>query len=248
MSQSLFSIFILVFFSITSIAQASEPIVAGNFSEQSENSALPDYWEPLLFDGIKKHTSYTHIFDGEAGSIQATSQASSSGLVRRIKIDPSLYSTISFRWKIQDTIQSADLTQKKGDDAPARVYITFAYNAAQVSWWEAVQFETIKLLYGEYPPISSLIYVWASHGEQGAILESPYTSRVKVIVLESGAKKRGKWVSEKRNILADYRKAFDTDDIPMISGVAIMTDTDNTGEEAVAWYGDIVFSGASDEQ
>ncbi|MEA3468735.1 MAG: DUF3047 domain-containing protein, partial [Thermodesulfobacteriota bacterium] len=29
--------------------------------------------------------------------------------------------------------------------------------------------------------------------------------------------------------------------VPMISGVAIMTDTDNTGGQAVAWYGDIVF-------
>lgn len=242
MSQSLFSLFILVVFSFAGIAQAGEQIIAGNFSGQPENGSLPDNWEPLLFDGIEKHTIYTHIFAGEAGIIQATSQASSSGLIRRIKIDPSLYPTISFRWKIQDSIPSADLTRKQGDDAPARVYITFAYDAAQVSWWEAVQFETIKLLYGEYPPISSLIYVWASHAEQGTILTSPYTSRVKVIVLESGAKRKGKWISEKRDIRADYRMAFGSDDIPMISGVAIMTDTDNTGEEAIAWYGDILFS------
>jgi len=28
----------------------------------------------------------------------------------------------------------------------------------------------------------------------------------------------------------------------MISGVAIMTDSDDTGESATAWYGDITFS------
>jgi hypothetical protein len=27
----------------------------------------------------------------------------------------------------------------------------------------------------------------------------------------------------------------------MITGVAIMTDSDNTGESATAWYGDIIF-------
>jgi hypothetical protein len=243
--QCLFSILIALFFSFSNIDQASGQIVAGYFSGQAQNGVLPEHWEPLLFDGIEKHTLYTHVFEGKTGSIQATSQASSSGLVRKINIDPSLYSTISFRWKIQDSIASADLTRKKGDDAPARVYITFAYDAAQVSWLEMVQVQTIKLFHGEYPPITSLVYVWASHGEQETIMESPYTSRVKIIVLESGAKKAGQWIAEKRNIRADYRAAFGTGDIPMISGVAIMTDTDNTGEQAVAWYGDIIFSDSS---
>ncbi len=242
MSQILFHIFILAFFSFTTIAMASEPIIAGNFSKQSRNSILPEPWELLFFDGIEKQTIYRHVFDGKTGSIQATSQASCSGLVRRINIDPDLYSTLSFRWKIQEIIPAADLTQKKGADAPARIYITFAYDAAQVSWWEVVQFETIKLFYGEYPPISSLVYVWSSHSQQGTILESPYTSRVKIIVLESGIEKKGQWIAEERNIRADYHAAFGTGEIPMISGVAIMTDTDNTGGQAAAWYGDIVFS------
>ena len=242
MSHYLFSILIAVFFSFSNIDQASGQIVAGNFSGQAQNRVLPEHWEPLLFDGVEKHTLYTHVFDGNTWSIRATSRASASGLVRKINIDPSLYSTIFFRWKIQDSIASADLTRKKGDDAPARVYITFAYDPEEVNWWEMLQFETIKLFHGEYPPIASLVYVWASHGEQGKILDSPYTSRVKIIVLESGAKEKGKWIAEKRNIHTDYRTAFGSEDIPMISGVALMTDTDNTGEQAVAWYGDIIFS------
>jgi len=35
-------------------------------------------------------------------------------------------------------------------------------------------------------------------------------------------------------------QAFGTEPLK-ISGVAIMTDTDNTGESATAYYGDIVF-------
>ena len=38
----------------------------------------------------------------------------------------------------------------------------------------------------------------------------------------------------------DYQKAFG-DEPPPISGVAVMTDTDNTQESAVAYYGDITF-------
>ena len=48
-----------------------------------------------------------------------------------------------------------------------------------------------------------------------------------------------------RNVLEDFRQAFGTDP-PLITGVAIMTDTDNTGESATAYYGDLVFRSALD--
>jgi hypothetical protein len=62
-----------------------------------------------------------------------------------------------------------------------------------------------------------------------------------MIVIESGSDKLNQWIAEKRDIAADYRKAFG-EDPPAISGIAIMTDSDNTGESATAWYGDIIFS------
>jgi hypothetical protein len=64
-----------------------------------------------------------------------------------------------------------------------------------------------------------------------------------MIVVESGAGKLNQWVSEERNIYEDYKRAFG-EEPPMISGVAIMTDTDNTGEAATAYYGDILFEKA----
>ncbi len=61
-----------------------------------------------------------------------------------------------------------------------------------------------------------------------------------MIVIESGDKNKNTWMQEKRNIADDYRLAFG-EEPPIISGVAIMTDSDNTKESAVAWYGDITF-------
>ena len=61
--------------------------------------------------------------------------------------------------------------------------------------------------------------------------------------MESGEEKINQWICEERNILEDYRKAFG-ETPPMVSGVAIMTDTDNTGESATAYYGDILFKKA----
>jgi len=61
--------------------------------------------------------------------------------------------------------------------------------------------------------------------------------------VESGRVLINQWVNEERNVYEDYRKAFG-EEPPMVSGVAIMTDTDNTGESAIAYYGDIVFKKA----
>jgi hypothetical protein len=61
-----------------------------------------------------------------------------------------------------------------------------------------------------------------------------------MIVVESGETNLNQWLNEERNLYEDYKKAFD-EEPPMISGVAIMTDTDNTGESATAYYGDILF-------
>jgi len=61
-----------------------------------------------------------------------------------------------------------------------------------------------------------------------------------MFVVETGLSKLNQWVNEERNIFEDYKKAFGQEP-SMISGVAIMTDTDNTGESATAYYGDILF-------
>jgi regulator of sigma D len=59
-----------------------------------------------------------------------------------------------------------------------------------------------------------------------------------MIAVRSGSAQLGQWLDEKRNLLEDYWKCFG-EDPPKAGAVAIMTDTDNTGEHAVAWYGPI---------
>ena len=130
--------------------------------------------------------------------------------------------------------------KKEGDDYPARVYITFEYDHSQVGYFERAKFELLKLAYGEYPPVGAINYIWESHAPTGTVVPNPYTDQVRMIVVESGQEKVGQWVTEERNVYEDYQMAFG-EPPPKISGIAIMTDTDNTGESAVAYYGDIIF-------
>jgi len=68
-----------------------------------------------------------------------------------------------------------------------------------------------------------------------------FTSNAMMIAVESGPAKTGQWVTEERDILTDYRRVFG-EDPPEAGAIAIMTDTDNTGTEATAWYNDIILS------
>jgi len=221
--------------------QSPATIPVGHFSRIMDTSELPDNWEPLHFKNISAHTIYNVVQDNGISVIQAESTASSSGLTRKLTIDPAEYPILSWSWKVANIYQAGDVNLKAGDDYPARIYITFAYDAGKVGFWERVKFNTIKLFYGQYPPINAINYIWANKAPQGLIAPNPYTDRVKMFVIESGEEKIDTWIQETRNIADDYRTAFE-EEPPRISGIAIMTDSDNTGESAIAWYGDIIFS------
>lgn len=218
-------------------------IVAGDFSA-APAGALPPEWRPLTFPDIKAHTRYEPVADPVHGQvIRATSTASASGLVRKLSLDPQAYPLLRWQWKAQSLIRKSDVTRKEGDDYPARIYVSFAYDPARASMSERVRYGAARLMYGEYPPHSGLNYIWESRAPVGTVVANAFVDRVRMIVVESGPARLNQWLRYERNIVDDYRAAFG-EDPPAISGVAIMTDTDNTGESAIAWYGNIEFARA----
>ena len=62
-----------------------------------------------------------------------------------------------------------------------------------------------------------------------------------MIAVQSGTDHIGRWMMQSRDVRADYRRLFG-EEPGRVDAVAIMTDTDNTGAAATAWYGDIWFS------
>lgn len=220
--------------------QAGEQLIVGDFSNLKGNETLPENWEPLHFKDIERHTDYSPVNTKDTYVIKASSKNSSSGLIRKIRIDPLKYPVVEWSWKISNVYEKGNARKKSGDDYPARIYITFAYEPDKAGFFQKVKFEAIKAIHGQYPPTSALNYIWASKLKKGSILANPFTEKVKMIAVQSGSEKASQWVKERRNILRDYREIYG-ENPPEISGVAIMTDSDNTGEEAAAWYGDIIF-------
>jgi hypothetical protein len=224
-------------------AQSAPVIEVGRFSSEQPGGALPQGWTPLTFKKIARHTEYALVRDGEQVVIRATSEASASGLTTGVSIDPKDYPVVRWRWKVENLLQRSDVSRKDGDDYPARLYITFAYDPDRISFGRKLKYQAGRALFGDIP-IAAINYIWETKTPVGTMIENAYTDFAQMIVVESGSQKVGMWVEEERNIYEDYKLAFG-EEPPMINGIAIMSDTDNTKERAIAFYGNISFRQAA---
>lgn len=195
-----------------------EDLLLGNFSGGDLSG-----WEPKIFKG---KTSYTLVADGERQVLKAESDGAASGLYKVVMLDPRKFPVLRWSWKIEGTVPEGDGRTKEGDDYAARVYVVFP----------SILFFRTK----------AINYIWANRLAKGTTLPNAFTSNAMMVAVESGNERAGTWVSEERNLYEDYRKIFG-EDPPDIGVVALMTDTDNTGGKAVAYYGDITLVGISSQ-
>jgi hypothetical protein len=164
---------------------------------------------------FKGSTRYEVVREDGQLCIKATSEASASALYYEIEFDPRDYPFLAWRWKVSNILAKGDELNKEGDDYAARVYVVFP----SALFWRT----------------KAINYIWANKLPAGQAVPNPFTSNACMIAVQSGPSLVGQWLEEKRDLLEDYRKCFGED--PGKAGaVAIMTDTDNTGEQAVAWY------------
>lgn len=226
-------------------SEAAPQLVVGDFSKASLSTVLPEGWRQLTFRGQERTTRYRLVSVNGRVALKAESDRSASGLIRKIRIDLRQYPLLRWRWKVDGIIEAGDGYRKEGDDFAARIYLTFPYDPQKSGFWEKMKYESARLFYGEYPPRCALCYVRGNHEPLGAVIPNPFSPQTVMIVVETGPFKAGRWVDITRNAYEDYRKVFG-DGPPVASGVAVMTDSDNTGESATAYYGDIVFSAYPD--
>jgi hypothetical protein len=193
-----------------------------------------DNWKPLTFPKIERHSEYEITREDAGNRILTTrSRASASGIIFKGSFSPYQHPILRWRWKVDNVYSRADPHTKQGDDYPLRVYVVFEYDPAKAGLAQRAKYGLAKQLYGEYPPLASLNYVWASRDIAAPFFDNPYTDRAKMIPLRSGTGQLGQWVEEEVDILADYRRGFG-EEPPASASLAIMNDSDNTGEAAVS--------------
>ena len=195
-------------------------------------------WKPLFFPKIKRHTEYTIEKDDDMGYLRAESNSSASGLILKKEFNVFEYPKLKWRWKISNVYLKGNAEALSGDDCPIRIYVIFKYDPDKASFGRRIRYGLLKAIYGEYPPHSSLTYIWESRTHDKRIITSPFAKEAKMIILEAGGDNAGKWLQEEVNIVEDYVEAFGTMP-PPIASLAIMNDSDNTGEKSVS-YADFI--------
>jgi len=215
-----------------------KPFAAGD----ADGTRAPD-WQDWSFSRFKKPTRYELVTDSGQVVVKATADGSASGLRHRLKLDPAAHPLLTWRWKVNRLIESADNTRKDTEDSPVRVLVTFDGTIEKLPLADRLLFDDVYLLTGRRMPYATLVYIWENRLSKGAVIPNSHTSRIKMIVAESGRENLGQWHTVTRNVVDDFRHAFG-EQPGTITSIGIMTDTDNTGEKAEAYYGDIRFLGA----
>ena len=176
-------------------------------------------WEQVRLD--RRQTAYNTFDSGGDRVLVASSSNAAAGLVRPVETPAPARATLQWRWRVTRSLTENDRErERRGDDYAARVFVMF----------------------GEHPfkrGTRALSYVWAGQEPVGARYRNPVVGDVATIVLRSGDGGAGRWQTEQRNLVVDFREAFG-EDPPGITAIAVLVDTDDTDTELISWFDDFL--------
>ena len=209
------------------------------FSASAAGAVLPGGWQKWTLARFKKPTTYDLVKQDGATVVEARADGSASGLLHPLdRLDPLQYRALGWRWKIEDLIKNQDNTRSATEDSAVRLVVRFDGDASKLDFGERMFSAQVKAVTGRELPYATLVYIWARNSPVESVITSRHTERIKMIVAESGREHIGAWQDVRRDVYEDFKRAYGEEPGP-ITGIGIMTDTDNTGEKTRAWYGDI---------
>ena len=212
MLKKISSIVILLFFFQQSLA--AEIINIFEFTE--------DELKTLKVRKIKGKTMYTLGSNENGNYLRAEADGKASGLGKEIKINLLKTPFINITWKVEKDLSGIIENSKKGHDYAARVFVVKKTGATALS-------------------NRAINYVFSSNNFVGENWTSPFTKKSIDYVLSTTKESPDQWVTVKANVKEDFQKLHDLN-VNELSGVAIMTDTDNSKLKAISYYQNIYFS------
>jgi hypothetical protein len=208
------------------------------FSADAAREGMPHGWSFYRIAPYKKNTVYRlENYQGRT-VLSANSKTSASGLAVKLKPRQVNNLWLQWEWKAIGAMPDADNTEGLRDDAPLRILVAFDGNKSKLSLKEKMNYEMANLISGQEMPYATLMYIWSGKTPVDTIIANAHTSRIKMIVVDSGWDGLGEWRKHRRDLAADYRRAYGEAPGQLI-GIALLTDTDNTKSETRAFYGDI---------
>ena len=192
----------------------AEKLTVFNFTE--------DEFKTLKVKKVKGETTWSLGSNENGNFIKAEAEGKGSGLGKEVKIDLSKTPFINITWKVEKDLSGIDEKTKKGHDYAARVFVIKKTGSTMLS-------------------NRAINYVFSSNQNIDEYWPSPYTKKSVDYVLSTTKENFNTWTTVKANVKDHFKKFHDLD-VVGLTGVAIMTDTDNSKLKAISYYQNIYFS------
>ncbi|HIC11140.1 MAG TPA: DUF3047 domain-containing protein [Candidatus Pelagibacter sp.] len=209
--------FILLFWIFLCLTLKAETVSVFEFTEKEFGTL-----KVRKVIGAKGETKYSLGSNENGQFLRAEAKGTASGLGQKVKIDLNKTPFINITWKIEKDLKGIDEKTKKGHDFAARVFVVKKTGLTPLS-------------------NKAVNYVFSSNNSVNESWRSPYTKSSVDYVLSTTKDNINEWVTVKANVKEHFKKLHDLD-VEELSGVAIMTDTDQTKIKAISYYQNIYFS------
>lgn len=185
-------------------------------------------------------TRYEMTQLGGRAALRAEASASYGNWVYR-PASPLVLQRLRWAWRVEQPNSRADLSRKDADDAAVRVCVSFELPLDRLGFAERQKLQLARLVSGMPLASATLCYVWAGREPRGATLDSPYTRRVRQIVLRNADDALQTWHDEDRDVVADFLRVFGDEAREPYPATAVLigADADNTQGRSLAHVADL---------
>jgi len=184
-------------------------IVLNNY----ETGRLPSDW--ISWDVKSASRVYTVQMEGDKRFIRADAKGTRDQIGYEARWALREFPILQWQWRAVLFPTGSDEREKSRNDSVLGLYVIF----------------------GHWPFIKTIKYIWSDTLPVGTLFTSPYSSTTRIVVIRSGRSQQGTWVTEKRDVLADYFQIYgEGEKNPVATGIGILTDADDTNSHSIGDY------------
>ena len=206
---------------IVTPAWGVDTLVIEDWSKQPEGkTGIPEGWKGQNW-GSPKYDFRIETVDGRK-VLHLESDGDSSAIVKEVKVNVATWPIIEWTWRAVKLPAGGDARKSATDDEAAQLYVVFP------RFPSAVRSRVIA-------------YIWDSTAPVGSVFKSEKTGTVTYVVVRSGPAELGKWLTERRNVLEDYKKIYGENPSEDVGVISVLIDSNDTRSSAESFVGEILF-------
>jgi hypothetical protein len=203
-------------------ASASRGTMVEDWRGQPEGvRGIPPGWKPYPTPGGRSRYDFTVVNVDGLRALHLKSQGDRSTIARAVDVDLRTTPILEWSWKTVRLPAGADVRASATSDSAANVLVVWPRSP------EVIRSRIIA-------------YAWDTTAPAHSIERSRKSGTVTFVIVRSGPVGLAQWLTERRNVHADYRRIYGEEPDP-VRALALSIDTNDTRAPAEAFVGPIAF-------